>query len=230
MALARYFLRGGFLFLTGVFFAFVLNLLQVQRQFTSIPQEVFTNMFSSTWWLPPTCGTAAAIIGLLYPCLDNKLGEPHTHRREWSSVMRCVAVFVGINHASAKIDFANNMQLSLTLAAMSIGLWWLFDRSRSGFGLGVGIAVLATFVTQLLVYNGVYKYTEPDFLFVRSWLPCVFFSGGVTMGNIGRQLAMYDHYEEPKEKVEWRIWSIVMFTQFFRSDWISRLYLWKQGT
>ena len=34
-----------------------------------------------------------------------------------------------------------------------------------------------------------YRYTEPDFLFVRSWLPCVFFSGGVTMGNIGRQLA-----------------------------------------
>lgn len=56
-----------------------------------------------------------------------------------------------------KIDFANNFQLSLTLAAMSIGLWWLFDRSRSGFGLGVGIAVLATFVTQLLVYHGVYR-------------------------------------------------------------------------
>ena len=35
----------------------------------------------------------------------------------------------------------------------------------------------------------VFRYTEPDFLYVRSWLPCVFFSGGVTMGNIGRQLA-----------------------------------------
>lgn len=57
-----------------------------------------------------------------------------------------------------KIDFANNIQLSVSLAAMSIGLWWLFDRSRSGFGLGVGIAVLATFVTQLLVYNDVYRW------------------------------------------------------------------------
>ncbi|XP_026312232.1 insulin-induced gene 2 protein isoform X2 [Piliocolobus tephrosceles] len=70
--------------------------------------------------------------------------------------MRCVAVFVGINHASAKVDFDNNIHLSLTLAALSIGLWWTFDRSRSGFGLGVGIAFLATLVTQLLVYNGVY--------------------------------------------------------------------------
>ncbi|KAK2152151.1 hypothetical protein LSH36_338g01010 [Paralvinella palmiformis] len=88
-----------------------------------------------------------------------------------------------LNCTLQKIDFANNMQLSLTLSAMSIGLWWLFDRSRSGFGLGIGIATLATFVTQLLVYNGVY----------RSWLPCIFFSGGITMGNIGRQLAMYDY-------------------------------------
>lgn len=94
--------------------------------------------------------------------------------------MRCVAVFVGINHASAvsfalrsdgprhrasagtltplqKVDFANNVQLSLTLAALSIGLWWTFDRSRSGFGLGVSIALLATLATQLLVYNGVFQ-------------------------------------------------------------------------
>ncbi|XP_041365293.1 insulin-induced gene 2 protein-like [Gigantopelta aegis] len=185
-------MRGAVLFTVGVFFALVLNLLQVQRQVTVFPPEVLASLFSSAWWVAPSCGTAAAIIGLLYPYLDRTLGEAHYYKREWSGVMRCVAVFVGINHASAKIDFANNMQLSLSLAAMSIGLWWLFDRSRSGFGLGVGIAVLATFVTQLLVYNGVYRYTEPDFLFVRSWLPCIFFSGGVTMGNIGRQLATYD--------------------------------------
>lgn len=56
-----------------------------------------------------------------------------------------------------KVDFANNVQLSLTLAALSIGLWWTFDRSRSGFGLGVSIALLATLATQLLVYNGVFQ-------------------------------------------------------------------------
>jgi len=42
-----------------------------------------------------------AMIGLLYPRIDSFLGEPHKFKREWSSVMRCVAVFVGINHASA---------------------------------------------------------------------------------------------------------------------------------
>lgn len=56
-----------------------------------------------------------------------------------------------------KLDFANNVQLSLTLAALSLGLWWTFDRSRSGLGLGITIAFLATLITQLLVYNGVYQ-------------------------------------------------------------------------
>ncbi|XP_030891108.1 insulin-induced gene 2 protein isoform X2 [Mirounga angustirostris] len=185
-------IRGVVLFFIGVFLALVLNLLQIQRNVTLFPPDVIASIFSSAWWVPPCCGTASAVIGLLYPCIDRHLGEPHKFKREWSSVMRCVAVFVGINHASAKVDFDNNIQLSLTLAALSIGLWWTFDRSRSGFGLGVGIAFLATLVTQLLVYNGVYQYTSPDFLYVRSWLPCIFFAGGITMGNIGRQLAMYE--------------------------------------
>ncbi|XP_072273952.1 insulin-induced gene 2 protein isoform X1 [Pyxicephalus adspersus] len=185
-------IRGLLLFLIGVFLALVLNLLQVQRNVTLFPPDVLSSLFSSAWWVPVCCGTAAAAIGLLYPCIDRQLGEPHKFKREWSSVMRCVAVFVGINHASAKVDFANNMQLSLTLAALSIGLWWTFDRSRSGLGLGIGIAFFATLVSQLLVYNGVYQYTSPDFLYVRSWLPCIFFAGGITMGNIGRQLEMYE--------------------------------------
>ncbi|EGW14124.1 Insulin-induced gene 1 protein [Cricetulus griseus] len=124
------------------------------------------------------------------PCIDSHLGEPHKFKRKWASIMHCIAMFVGINHASAKLDFANNVQLSLTLAALSLGLWWTFDLSRSGLGLGITIAFLATLITQFLMYNGVYQYTSPDFLYIRSWLPYIFFSGGVTVGNIGPQLAM----------------------------------------
>ncbi|XP_053914223.1 insulin-induced gene 1 protein isoform X1 [Cuculus canorus] len=182
--------RSVVLFVVGAFMALVLNMLQIQRNVTLFPEEVISTLFSSAWWVPPCCGTAAAVVGLLYPCIDSHLGEPHKFKREWASVMRCIAVFVGINHASAKLDFANNVQLSLTLAALSLGLWWTFDRSRSGLGLGITIAFVATLITQFLVYNGVYQYTSPDFLYIRSWLPCIFFSGGVTVGNIGRQLAM----------------------------------------
>ncbi|KAL6091033.1 hypothetical protein STEG23_017679 [Scotinomys teguina] len=118
--------RSVVLFLFGVVLALVLNLLQIQRNVTLFSDEVIATIFFSAWWVPPCCGTAAAVVGLLYPCIDSHLGEPHKFKREWASVMCCIAVFVGINHASAKLDFANNIQLSLTLAAPSLGLWWAF--------------------------------------------------------------------------------------------------------
>ncbi|CAM1326486.1 INSIG2 (predicted) [Pycnogonum litorale] len=185
--------RSVILFFVGAFFTLVLKFLQVQRStpVAIFPHELLASLYSG-WWVTPVCGSASALVGLLYPCVDEKLGEPHTFRREWSSVMRCATVFVGISHATAKIDFDSNTQLSLALAAMSIGLWWFFDRSINGLGLGVGIAILATFIYQILLYQQVFNYTESDFLYVRSWLPSVFFSGGVTVGSIGRQLALDD--------------------------------------
>ena len=73
----------------------------------------FDSLNISIWDLPiciiSNLPYVAAIIGLLYPFFDNKLGEPHTYRREWSSVMRCVAFFVGINHASA-VSFTNQLK------------------------------------------------------------------------------------------------------------------------
>ncbi|NXH77557.1 INSI1 protein, partial [Hydrobates tethys] len=171
------------LFVVGAFMALVLNLLQIQRNVTLFPDEVISTLFSSAWWVPPCCGTAAEI-------------QNHAHFRFEFSLVQfwqqdvCRLKRIVLNSFFQKLDFANNVQLSLTLAALSLGLWWTFDRSRSGLGLGITIAFVATLITQFLVYNGVYQYTSPDFLYIRSWLPCIFFSGGVTVGNIGRQLAM----------------------------------------
>ncbi|NXJ93529.1 INSI1 protein, partial [Corythaixoides concolor] len=172
------------LFVVGAFMALVLNLLQIQRNVTLFPDEVISTLFSSAWWVPPCCGTAAG--ELLTSTRDSFPHSSHREERRWDRVCDlCVREL-----SASKLDFANNVQLSLTLAALSLGLWWTFDRSRSGLGLGITIAFVATLITQFLVYNGVYQYTSPDFLYIRSWLPCIFFSGGVTVGNIGRQLAM----------------------------------------
>ncbi|NWR90848.1 INSI1 protein, partial [Furnarius figulus] len=192
--------RSVVLFVVGAFMALVLNLLQIQRNVTLFPDEVISTLFSSAWWVPPCCGTAAVksygrsenqILNVLYLKTQN-----HAHFQfgfspvQFQQQSACRLQRVVLNIFFQKLDFANNVQLSLTLAALSLGLWWTFDRSRSGLGLGITIAFVATLITQFLVYNGVYQYTSPDFLYIRSWLPCIFFSGGVTVGNIGRQLAM----------------------------------------
>ncbi|NXS42458.1 INSI1 protein, partial [Balaeniceps rex] len=182
--------RSVVLFVVGAFMALVLNLLQIQRNVTLFPDEVISTLFSSAWWVPPCCGTAAGEL------LTSTKIQNHAHFQfefflvPFQQQDVCRLKRIVLNIFFQKLDFANNVQLSLTLAALSLGLWWTFDRSRSGLGLGITIAFVATLITQFLVYNGVYQYTSPDFLYIRSWLPCIFFSGGVTVGNIGRQLAM----------------------------------------
>ncbi|NXG21012.1 INSI1 protein, partial [Grallaria varia] len=181
--------RSVVLFVVGAFMALVLNLLQIQRNVTLFPDEVISTLFSSAWWVPPCCGTAA---GELLTCTSGFVWffPSSSSRGGGEAVGPNAFQRIVLNIFFQKLDFANNVQLSLTLAALSLGLWWTFDRSRSGLGLGITIAFVATLITQFLVYNGVYQYTSPDFLYIRSWLPCIFFSGGVTVGNIGRQLAM----------------------------------------
>ncbi|NWT76083.1 INSI1 protein, partial [Prunella himalayana] len=183
--------RSVVLFVVGAFMALVLNLLQIQRNVTLFPDEVISTLFSSAWWVPPCCGTAAGERGGGAECVTRARGIPaFPSDSDFSNRMSADLKRTVLNIIFQKLDFANNVQLSLTLAALSLGLWWTFDRSRSGLGLGITIAFVATLITQFLVYNGVYQYTSPDFLYIRSWLPCIFFSGGVTVGNIGRQLAM----------------------------------------
>eukprot|EP01135_Chromosphaera_perkinsii_P009250 Nk52_evm2s1705 gene=Nk52_evmTU2s1705 len=179
------------LFLSGVFFSLLFNLLQTQHRVTQFPPNVIF-FLSSAWWVPPCCGISAVLVGFTYPFCDSYLGVPHRYKREWSSVMRCVGVFIGINYASAKLPFVTNVQLSLTLAVMAVGLWWLFDRSFTGFTLAVGISVLGTGILQVLAYNDVLRFTQADFFLIRSWIPCVFFSGGICFGNLGRQLSLQD--------------------------------------
>lgn len=100
------FVRGVVLFIVGGFLALFLTVLSSlpesrRRNLGDLPYEVILNVFSDTWWIPPSCGTAAVVIGLIYPMSDSRLGEPHKFQRDWSSVARCVAIFVGINHACA---------------------------------------------------------------------------------------------------------------------------------
>ena len=100
------FVRGVVLFLLGFFVAVVLFLFSVlaetrRKRIQVLDFEIVANLFSGVWWIAPFCGTVAAVVGLVYPCSDIRLGKPHQFQREWSSVLKSVALFLGISHACA---------------------------------------------------------------------------------------------------------------------------------
>jgi hypothetical protein len=37
----------------------------------------------------------------MYPYIDHKLGECHHFDREWTTIIRCVGLFFGLNHLCA---------------------------------------------------------------------------------------------------------------------------------
>lgn len=111
--------RGIVLFLIGGFLAMVLFALSVlpeaqKRRLGSFPIEIIIRVYSTFWWIPPSCGTMAATIGLVCPGLDSWLGKPHNFQREWSSVARCVTMFVGISHGTA-VSFFTTSSFSVRL-------------------------------------------------------------------------------------------------------------------
>ena len=93
-----------------------------------------------------------AALGLVCPIIERRVGKWTTVPvPEWTGVLRCSAFFVGISHASAKVDYPSTFQLALTLAALCAALWWCFDRSISGLGAGLAVAIIAAFITHFYV-------------------------------------------------------------------------------
>lgn len=98
--------------------------------------------------------------------------------------------------------------------------WWLMSREgrprhcRQGAPGAQRARRRAT--TQARVFLS-RRYTSPDFLYIRSWLPCIFFSGGVTVGNIGRQLAMVREMSPPPRLEGSFIYLIYLFTYWLQA-------------
>ncbi|XP_015773254.1 PREDICTED: insulin-induced gene 2 protein-like [Acropora digitifera] len=102
-----------------------------------------------------------------------------------------------------KIPFNSPKHIALFLAVSSLVLWWLFDRSKNGLGLAVLVTICFCAALQVIIYLGVFRNDEPDFLFARAWIPLYFFCGVVTFGSIGRQLAMTEYnFGGSKEHVD----------------------------
>jgi hypothetical protein len=167
--------RAAVLFSAGMALVLALNLLQVHRQSAA----------EGVWLAVPLLAAAATVVGLLYPLALSPTSAP-----DGSTVMRCLAVFVGIYQATTKIDFSGYVELAATLAALSAGIWWLFDRSGPGLALSLVFTMISAAFTHFLLHFSILTSMNPGYLYSRLW--CLYFSGCITFGAIGRRLAAND--------------------------------------
>ncbi|KAI9208258.1 insulin-induced protein family [Polychytrium aggregatum] len=185
--------RALILFVIGFVISIIIDHLQKEHNITRYPASA--TLFDSASWLPISWGFSAMLVGTVYPALDSyflkQKSSPQSRpsRQEWSSVLRCCGGFIGVNYATSKLPWTSSIQVSITLAFLAIGLWFLFDRTLHGFIVSAVFAIIGTMVVFFLVSRGFYSFTKADFFGVRSWLPCILHSSSICFGSIGRQLA-----------------------------------------
>ncbi|KAG5913693.1 hypothetical protein E4U53_004802 [Claviceps sorghi] len=101
-------------------------------------------------------GLGGLVLGSLLPWFDTmwaNVFEPSSNEAvagknkdtgpgtDWALVMRAVGAFVGIIFAMRKLAWVSTLQVSVTLALVNPLLWWLIDRSTSGFVLSAAVGL-----------------------------------------------------------------------------------------
>ncbi|KAI4133487.1 MAG: hypothetical protein LQ338_000223 [Usnochroma carphineum] len=161
---------------------------------------------------------------------------------DWTPVVRSIGAFVGIafaivcaffalriissaiawvvshtNRQQRKLPWQSTLQVSLTLAMVNPALWYLIDRSKTGFLLSATVGVAGTAVllgvnpsmvpapptpsprthassaTDSFFYGyeiSSERLISNESIAVSTWIASVLFCSSVCFGNIGRRLAL----------------------------------------
>ncbi|RKF55676.1 Protein NSG1 [Erysiphe neolycopersici] len=233
-------IRAFLLFITGMCYGFLIQNLQDKPQL--FPYEVANNIqknisrgYLFLW------GISGVAIGSLLPRVDasfslgnslkqnspkestcntndnSKMGENNILRQGSTPVIRSVGAFIGISFALRKLPWSSTFQASLALCLVNPVLWYLIDRSKSGFFLSSvigtsGTVLLLILKSKMMVYPTLqspiktyYASLIPDErgknavgldlvgkenLEDAIWILSVLFCSCICFGNIGRRLAL----------------------------------------
>ncbi|KAK2834901.1 hypothetical protein FQN49_006802 [Arthroderma sp. PD_2] len=215
--------QSGLLFIFGVIYGVIIMHLHDSPQMASllplhIPVRVEAINFGLVWWhYLVFWGVVGVALGNLLPWFDviwedvmgGKPVKKGVTGAGWNPMVRSIGAFVGVAFAIRKLPWQSTTQVSLTLALVNPCLWYLIDRSKSGFALSTAIAL--TGMMALLEMNpGIVNdatgasSTMNDTVFksglagldisqgelaVGTWIASVLFCSCVCFGNIGRKLA-----------------------------------------
>ncbi|GAB0135823.1 hypothetical protein EsDP_00004146 [Epichloe bromicola] len=149
-------LRGSLLFALGLGYGVLVTRLHNEQSHLPPFPDGSLMKPGNNWRYLAFWGAAGVVLGSLLPWFDtvwakafkgysesamtekNKDAGPGT---DWPLVMRAVGAFVGIIFAIRKLAWVSTLQVSATLALVNPLLWWLIDRSKSGFVLSAAVGL-----------------------------------------------------------------------------------------
>ncbi|OJK03821.1 hypothetical protein ASPACDRAFT_39440 [Aspergillus aculeatus ATCC 16872] len=230
-------LKSAFLLGFGVVYGIITIHLHENHWITPVKLE--NVHYYGSWQYLAFWGVAGVILGNVLPWFDqfsddlindgkraaSSASDEETAERtlSWVAAVRSVGAFVGIAFAMRRLPWESTTQASVTLALVNPVLWYLIDRTRTGFvlstvvglaGMGVVLGVNPDLVPSSLEPSSptllLANVTGRDFgldigvtqesIAVRTWVASVLFCACVCFGNIGRQLAIGNSGRESLKK------------------------------
>jgi len=181
------------LFLLGFFLGPIGDYAHVVSQTTGYPQNKFVYYFLTLpFWVPFLFGTGTLLIGFNFPYFDRILGssKERVGTKSLALVIVGLVFFLGTYMASGFLPLQTGGMLDVVLAALAILIWLALDATWQGILLGVMTAVVAALTEIELIKAGAFFYREraANFYGVPTWLPWLYFSASVAVGNLGRYL------------------------------------------
>lgn len=176
------------LFGFGVLYSMIISHLHDKRGIAPVK----LNVDRSEWSYILFWGTLGALLGELLPRAQRfwpssdegkKMEEPEPEDEEdqtaasiqqlnrWNEVVRSIGAFIGIAFAIRKLPWHPTLQLSLTLSLANPAIWYLVDRSPSGFILSAIFAVTGTAGILYMNSHILPRPTPADILYARIWEP-----------------------------------------------------------
>lgn len=149
---------------------------------------VYTNpsIFKMAWWSPFIFGLATLLIGLLLPVIDGLLKSKERQLTPLVVVYGLIAFGVVYFLSGFALRFKLSPNLVVPLGAIVI--WFIFDKSWQSIIEGFLVAFFGIFGEVLLIKTSLFYYTNSSILGVPFWLPALYFTASVAIGNLGRYL------------------------------------------
>lgn len=141
------------------------------------------------WYVPFEFTAAGVIVGMLRPELDEEMSRKRSDLSR-GRVLFGVGCFFVAWAGSGLLTRAGvpDGYITLGLGTTAVGVWALSDRTWQGVAAAVLTAFLGVTVEAMLVWQGTYYYTNPSLFGVPMWLPLLYLTACVAIGNLGRFL------------------------------------------
>lgn len=136
-------------------------------------------------WVPLLFGTAAVSIGMNHFFLT-----PPKKIRSLKFIAWGGAAFLALYAASGFLPFQTGGLKDILLVIGCSTTWYFLDRTLTGLLLGLWIALIGVLIEIGLVHQGAFQYSAENMNFygVPTWLPWLYISGSIVVGNMSKWL------------------------------------------